>query len=44
MDQLGDLLTTRPIQKGWEFTIEPYLSWQFGFIHNPDRHFGNQLV
>jgi hypothetical protein len=26
MDTLGDLLTTRPIETGWEFTIKPYLS------------------
>jgi len=39
-----DLLTTRPIQTGWEFTFELYLSWQFGFIDNPDRQFGNGLV
>jgi hypothetical protein len=26
MDQLGDLLTTRTIETGWEFTIELYPS------------------
>jgi len=41
MDPLGSLLTTRPNQMGWEFTIEPYLSWQFGFIDIPDSQFGN---
>jgi len=44
MDLLGDLLRTRPIQKGWEFTIEPFPSWWFGFIENLDRQFGNRLV
>jgi len=41
MDQLGDPLTTHPIQTGWEFTMEPYPSGQFGFIDDPDRQFGN---
>jgi len=44
MDPLGDPLTTRPIQTGWEFTFESYLSWRFGFIDNPDRHFDNRSV
>jgi len=44
MDPLGDPLTTRPIQTGWEFTMEPYPSWQFGFIDHPDRQFGNGSV
>jgi len=44
MDPLGDLLKTRPILAGWEFTMEPYLSGQFGFIDNPDRKFGNGSV
>jgi len=41
MDPLGDPLTTRPIQMSWEFTIEPYPSWQCGFIDNPDRQSAN---
>jgi len=41
MDPLGDLLITRPIQTGWEFTIEPYPSWQFGLIDNKNSQFGN---
>jgi len=41
MDLLSDPLITRPIQTGWEFTIEPYLSWQFGLIDNADCEFGN---
>jgi hypothetical protein len=41
MDPLGDPLTTRSIQTGWEFTMESYLSGQFGFIDDPDRQFGN---
>jgi hypothetical protein len=44
MDPLGDPLTTRPIQTGWEFTMEPYPSGQFGFIDYPDRQFGNGSV
>jgi len=44
MDLLGDLLTTCPIQTGWEFTMEPYPSGQFGFIEDLDRQFGNGLV
>ena len=44
MDPLGDLLTTRPIQMGWEFTMEAYPSRQFGFIDDPDRQFGNGAV
>ena len=40
MDPLGDPLTTRPIQTGWEFPMEPYPSGQFGFIDDPDRQFG----
>jgi len=44
MDQLGDPLTTHPIQTGCEFAFEPYPSWQFGFIGNPYRQFGNGSV
>jgi len=44
MDLLGDPLTTRPIQKGWEFTMEPYPTGQFVFIDDQDRQFGNGLV
>jgi len=44
MDSLGDQLTTRPIQKGWEFTVKLYPSGQFGFIDDPDRQFGNGSV
>jgi hypothetical protein len=44
MDQLGDQLTTSPIQTGCEFPMEPYPSGQFGFIDNPDRQFGNGSV
>jgi hypothetical protein len=44
MDLLGDLLTTRPIQTGWEFTKEPYLSGQYGLIDNLDRQIGNSSV
>jgi len=44
MDPLGDPLTTHPIQTAWVFTMEPYLSQQFGFIDDPDRQFGNCSV
>jgi hypothetical protein len=44
MDPLGYPLTTRPIQTGWEFTMEPYPNGQFGFIDNQDRQFGNGSV
>jgi len=44
MDPLGDPLTTRPIQTGWVFSMEPYPSGQFGFIDAADRQFGNGLV
>ena len=44
MDPLCDPLTTRPIQTGWEFTMEPYSSGQFGFIDDPERQFGNGSV
>jgi len=44
MDPLGDPLTTRSIQTGWEFIMEPYPSGQFGFIDDPDRQFGNSSV
>jgi hypothetical protein len=44
MDPLCDPLTTRPIQTGWEFTMEPYQSGQFGFIDDPDGQVGNGSV
>jgi hypothetical protein len=44
MDPLGDRLTTRPIQTGWGFPMEPYPSGQFGFIDDPDRQFRNGSV
>jgi hypothetical protein len=44
MDPLGDPLTTRPILTGWELTMEPYPSGQFGFIDDPDRQIGNGSV
>jgi len=43
MDPLGDRLTTRRIQSGCKFIIEPYPSRQFGFLDNPDHQFGNGL-
>jgi hypothetical protein len=44
MDPLSDPLTTRPIQTGWELTMEPYPSGQFGFIDNLDCQLGNDSV
>ena len=44
MDPLCDPLTTCPIQTGWEYTMEPYPSGQFGFIDDPYRQFGNGSV
>ena len=44
MDPLGDPLTTRPIQTGWEFTMEPYPSVQFGIIDDQDRQFRSGSV
>jgi hypothetical protein len=44
IDPLGDPLTTRPIQTGWKYTLEPYPSRQFGIIDDPDRQFGNGSV
>jgi hypothetical protein len=44
MNPLCDPLTTRPIQIGWQFTVERYPSGQFGFIDDPDRQFGNGSV
>ena len=44
MDPLGDPVTTRAIQTGWEYTMDPYPSGQFGFTDDPDHEFGNGLV
>jgi hypothetical protein len=44
MDQLGDPLTTHPIQTHWEFTMELYPIGQFGFNDDLDRQFGNGSV
>ena len=44
MDLLGDPVTTRPIQTGWQFTMEPYLSRFVGLLDDPDRQFGNGSV
>jgi len=44
MDLLGDPLTTRPFQTGWELTMELYPSGQCGFIDDPDCRFGNGSV
>jgi len=44
MDPLGDLLTTRPMQKGWEISIEPCPNQRCWWIDNPDVQFANGLV
>ena len=44
MDPLSDPPTTRPVQTGREFTMEPYMSGQFVVIDDPDRHFGHSSV
>jgi len=44
MDLLGDPLTTRPIQTGWEFSMEPYPSGRFRCVDDPDPQFGNGSV
>jgi len=44
MDPLGDPLPNHPIQTSWEFTIESYPSWRFGFIGDPDRQFSSGSV
>ena len=44
MDPPGDLLTTRPIQTGWNIGIELCPNCQFGSIDNPDHQFGNGSV
>ena len=44
MVPLGDPLTTRPIQMGWEISIEPCPIWLFWYIDNPAGQFVNGLV
>jgi len=44
MAPLGDMLTTRRIKTGWQFTVEPYQSRQFGFILDKDHQFGNSAI
>jgi len=44
MDPLVDLQTTHPILTSWDFDIQPYPSWRFGFIDNPDCQFGDDSV
>jgi len=44
MDPLGDPLKTSQIKTGWEFTIELYPSWWFGYVDNLDCRFGNCSV
>jgi len=40
MDPLDNPLSTRPIQTGREFCIEPYPNGWFGFVYNLDCQFG----
>jgi hypothetical protein len=44
MDILDNLLTTGPIQMGWQVTIKPYSCWQFGISNKADRPYGNSSV
>jgi hypothetical protein len=44
MDPLGDPLATRPMRMGWEFTIEQYPDWWFGFIDITGRQFVNSSI
>jgi hypothetical protein len=44
MDPLGDSVSTYPVQRGWECTMELYPIGQFGFIDIPDPHCGNGSV
>jgi len=44
MDTLGDPLTTCLIRMGCQLTKEPYPSWWFRFIDEPDRQFGHCSV
>jgi hypothetical protein len=44
MDPLGDHLTIRTNETGWEFAMEPYPSGQFGLIDDPEHQFGNSVV
>jgi len=44
LDPLCDLLTSSPIQMGWEICIEPDPNRRFGCVDNPDRQFGNGSV
>jgi len=44
MDPLDNPLTTRPIQTGWELSIELYPNWQFRCIDDLDLIFGNGSV
>jgi len=41
MDQLSNLVTTRPTHMGWQSSIERYPSTMFGFIDNPYPEFRN---
>jgi len=44
MDPLDNPLSTRPIETGREFSIEPYPNGRFRFIDNPDRQYGASSV
>jgi hypothetical protein len=41
---LDNPLTTCPIVKGREMSIELYLNWQFRYLDNPNRVFRDSLV
>jgi hypothetical protein len=44
MDQLDNTLTTRPIETGWETSLEAYLNCWFEAIDDLDRQFGHCSV
>ena len=44
MDPLDNPLSTRPIQMGRDYSIDPYPNGQFGLIAKPDRQFGTGSV
>jgi len=43
-DLQSDPRTIRPMQAGWEFTIQPNLSLELRFINNLDSQFASSSV
>jgi len=44
IDLLDYMLTTSPIQMGWETSLAPYQNCQFGYINYPKQKLGNSRV